>query len=44
MSITIYHLKILKWMASRVEDFDFEDLSDLSEDVETIETEIGKLL
>lgn len=40
----IYNKEDKKLMASRVEDFDFEDLSDLSEDVEDIENKIGKLL
>lgn len=40
----IYNKEDKKLMASRVENFDFEDLSDLSEDVEDIENEIGKLL
>ena len=33
-----------KLMASRVEDFDFDELSELSEDMEAIEDKIGKLL
>ena len=40
----IYNKEDKKLMVCRVEDFDFEDLSDLSEDVEGIEDEIGKLL
>ena len=40
----IYNKEDKKLMVCRVEDFGFEDLSDLSEDVEDIENEIGKLL
>lgn len=40
----IYKKEDKKLMASRVEDFEFDELSELSEDMETIEDEIGKLL
>lgn len=40
----IYNKEDKKLMVCRVEDFDFEDLSDLSEDMEAIETKISKLL
>ena len=40
----IYNKEDKKLMVCRVEDFNFEDLSDLSEDMEDIEGEIGKLL
>ena len=40
----VYNKEDRKLMASRVEDFDFDELSELSEDMETIEDEIGKLL
>ena len=40
----VYKKEDRKLMASRVEDFDFDELSELSEDMEAIETEIGKLL
>lgn len=40
----IYKKEDKKLMASRVEDFDFDELSELSEDMEAIEDEISKLL
>ena len=40
----IYKKEDKKLMASRVEDFEFDELSELSEDMEAIETEISKLL
>lgn len=40
----IYKKEDKKLMASRVEGFDFDELSELSEDMEAIETEISKLL
>lgn len=40
----VYNKEDRKLMASRVEDFDFDELSELSEDMEAIEDEIGKLL
>lgn len=40
----IYNKEDKKLMASRLEDFDFDDLKELSEDMEVIETEISKLL
>lgn len=40
----VYNKEDRKLMASRVEDFEFDELSELSKDMETIEDEIGKLL
>lgn len=40
----IYKKEDKKLMASRVEDFEFDELSELSEDMEAIETKISKLL
>ena len=40
----VYNKGDRKLMASRVEDFEFDELSELSEDMEAIEDEIGKLL
>lgn len=40
----VYNKEDRKLMSSRVEDFDFDELSELSEDMEAIEDEIGKLL
>lgn len=40
----IYKKEDKKLMASRVEDFEFDELSELSEDMEAIENEISKLL
>lgn len=40
----IYKKEDKKLMASRVEDFEFDELKELSEDMETIEDKIGKLL
>lgn len=40
----IYKKEDKKLMASRVEDFEFDELSELSEDMEAIEDEISKLL
>ena len=40
----IYKKEDKKLMASRLEDFDFDELNDLSADMEIIETKIGKLL
>lgn len=40
----VYNKEDRKLMASRVEDFEFDELSELSEDMEAIEDEISKLL
>lgn len=40
----VYNKEDRKLMAGRVEDFDFDELSELSEDMEAIEDEISKLL
>ena len=40
----VYNKEDRKLMASRVEDFDFDELSELSEDMEAIEDKISRLL